>query len=135
MRRVIVETPYAGTTWWLAPLQRWINRRFARACLRDCWLRGEAPFASHLIYTQRGVLCDEKADERTRGIIAGLAWGELARATVVYLDRGISAGMRHGIRNAELDGRPIEYRWLQRRPADAEFFRAYDGHLPDGGEL
>jgi hypothetical protein len=109
MRIVVVESPFAGNF-----IQRWRNRRYARACLRDCLDRGEAPFASHLLYTQPGVLHDGDVAERARGIAAGLAWGEHADATVVYQDRGISAGMRAGITAAEQHRRPIEYRSLQR---------------------
>jgi hypothetical protein len=110
MRRVIVESPYAGNFF-----QRWLNRRYARRCLRDCIERGEAPFASHLLYTQRGVLRDHDAVERERGIAAGFAWGATADATVVYTDRGISNGMWTGISNAQNAGRPFEYRslWAQ----------------------
>jgi len=109
MRAVIVESPFAGNF-----IQRWLNRRYARACLRDCLNRGEAPFASHLLYTQPGVLRDSDPIERTHGIAAGLSWGERADATVVYQDRGISAGMRAGIAAAEQRQRPVEYRSLQR---------------------
>lgn len=65
--RVVVESPYAGD------VER--NLRYLRAALRDCLLRGEAPYASHAIYTQPGVLDDDIPSERTRGIHAGLAWG------------------------------------------------------------
>jgi len=55
MRRVIVESPFAGKPgwwqWWQR-WQRWRNRAYARRCLADCLARGEAPFASHLIYSQ-----------------------------------------------------------------------------------
>lgn len=104
MRRVIVESPYAGDVE--------ANRVYARAALRDCLLRGEAPLASHLLYTQPGVLDDLVPEERGLGIEAGLAWGECADATVVYLDRGISSGMRLGIAQAVDAGRPVEYRNL-----------------------
>ena len=114
MRRVIVESPYKGNL-----IQRWFNRRYARACLHDCLRRGEAPFASHLLYTQPGVLRDGVALEREQGIRAGLAWGEWAQATVVYTDRGISAGMRTGIARAHEIGRPVEYRRLVRPAHDA----------------
>jgi hypothetical protein len=110
MRRVIVETPYAGNLW-----QRWRNRRYARRCLHDCLRRGEAPFASHLLYTQPGVLRDGVALERKLGIEAGFAWGERADATVVYTDRGISRGMLAGIEAAERAGRPVERRRLKKR--------------------
>jgi hypothetical protein len=58
--------------------------------LRDSLLRGEAPIASHLLYTQPGVLRDNVAGEREQGIAAGLALGPVAEATVVYFDKGIS---------------------------------------------
>jgi hypothetical protein len=110
MRRVIVESPYAGNL-----IQRWLNRRYARHCLRDCLDRSESPFASHLLYTQPGVLHDGVAIERERGILAGMAWGEVADATVVYTDRGISSGMRLGMDAAGRAGRPVEMRSLKAR--------------------
>jgi len=107
MRRVIVETPYAGD------VKR--NTHYARLCLHDCLLRGEAPFASHLLYTQESVLDDNIPDERKLGILAGFAWGYVADATVVYTDYGISNGMKEGVKRAETDGRPVEYRQLFKR--------------------
>ena len=104
MRRVIVESPFAGDVD--------LNVRYARAALRDCLMRGEAPFASHLSYTQPGVLDDDIPEERALGIEAGLEWGFKAEATVVYTDLGISAGMRQGIDRARDEGRPIEMRSL-----------------------
>lgn len=104
MRRVILETPFAGD------VAR--NLRYARACARDCLLRGEAPFASHLIYTQPGVLDDDKLWDRHLGMTAGLAWGAAADATVVYGDLGVSRGMEVGIAAARAEGRPVEERVL-----------------------
>ncbi len=101
---VIVESPYAGD------IER--NVKYARACLHDCLSRGEAPFASHLLYTQPGVLDDNVPEERKRGIEAGLAWGEKAGKTVVYIDYGITKGMEMGIERAKNAGRPVEYRRL-----------------------
>jgi hypothetical protein len=43
-------------------------------------LRGEAPIASHLLYTQPGVLNDGVPAERAHGIEAGLAWLRAADA-------------------------------------------------------
>jgi hypothetical protein len=103
MRRVILESPFAGNVW-----TRWQNRRYARQCLRDSCLRGEAPLASHLLYTQ--ALDDSDLHERKIGIESGLAWGPVSDATVVYVDRGITSGMRLGIARAKSDGRTVEYR-------------------------
>lgn len=104
MRCVIVEAPYAGD------VER--NTHYARLCLHDCLLRDEAPFASHLLYTQESVLDDNIPDERKLDIFAGFAWGDVANTTVVYTDYGISNGMREGIKRAEAKGRPVEYRQL-----------------------
>ncbi len=49
------------------------------------------------------------------GIEAGLAWGLVADATVVYTDRGISSGMLTGVRRAGFAGRAVEYRTLNHR--------------------
>lgn len=104
MRLVIVESPYAGDVRG--------NIAYARACLRDSLRRGEAPIASHLLYTQDGVLDDTIASERQQGIEAGLAWRAVAEASVVYTDMGISQGMRYGIAACETAGVPVEYRSL-----------------------
>jgi hypothetical protein len=97
MRTVIVETPYGSPD----PAERERNRRYLRACLHDCFRRGEAPMASHAIYTQPGVLHDGVPEERNLGIAAGFDWRAGADATAVYIDRGVTEGMRHGIADAE----------------------------------
>jgi hypothetical protein len=113
MRLVIVESPYAAGTGIKGLVGRWLNRRYARACMRDCLVwHSEAPFASHLLYTQPGVLSDSNPIERQYGIDAGLDWGNQADASVVYIDRGISRGMKYGIAAATKAGRPVEYRSL-----------------------
>lgn len=97
---VILESPYAGD------IER--NTDYARKCMADCFKRGEAPFASHLLYTQ--CLDDNIPEERELGINAGLLWAKKADLTVVYTDYGISEGMKHGIMNAMYEGRTIDYR-------------------------
>lgn len=104
MRRVIIETPYAGD------VVR--NLRYLRACMRDCLNKGDAPFASYGLYTQEGVLDDTVPAEREHGIAAGFEWRKVAEATVVYTDLGISGGMQYGIAHAESLGQQIEYRSL-----------------------
>lgn len=101
---VILESPYAGDVEG--------NVRYARKCLRDSLLRGESPIASHLLYTQEGVLNDNIPEERNHGIDSGLAWLNVASKTVVYIDKGISKGMRYGIQAAKDRDIPIEFRHL-----------------------
>lgn len=104
MKLVIIESPYAGD------IER--NIIYARKCMHDCFKRGEAPFASHLLYTQEGILNDEINHERDLGIDAGLEWGKLAELTAVYIDYGITSGMQYGINEAIKAGRVVEYRIL-----------------------
>lgn len=99
---VVLESPYAG--------DRARNDRYLKQAMRDSLSRGEAPMASHMLYT--ACLDDTIPDERQLGIACGLAWGRWASATVVYRDLGISSGMRLGIDRAYADGRAVEYREL-----------------------
>lgn len=101
---VIIETPYAGD------IKR--NVAYARACMRDSLLRGEAPYASHLLYTQPGVFRDDDPSERRAGIEAGFAFRRAAKATAVYEDLGISPGMLEGIAHSEASGVEVVYRRL-----------------------
>ena len=104
MKLVIIESPFAGDIE--------TNVKFARACMRDSLGRGEAPFASHLLYTQEDILDDDIPEERRWGIEAGFAWGKKAEKTVVYTNLGISEGMEKGIRRAIEEEIEIEYREL-----------------------
>lgn len=85
MKCVILESPYAGDIE--------ANTLYARQCLHDCLRRGESPIASHLLFTQPGVLNDAIPSERRLGIEAGLVWLPRADYSVYYVDRGWSRGM------------------------------------------
>lgn len=105
MTRVVIESPYAGDVE--------ANLAYARKAMLDCLSRGEAPLASHLLYTQ--VLDDTIPEYRELGIEAGFAWNELADIVAVYTDRGISLGMYRGIQVATAHDIPVEYRQLEDR--------------------
>jgi hypothetical protein len=106
-----LESPWAGN------IER--NKIYAFNAMRDSLGRGEAPFASHLLYTL--MLNDDVPVERRIGIAAGLSWGVVAEATVVYTDYGITAGMQQGIDRAHAEGRPVEERrlWAERSLPEA----------------
>ena len=105
MRRVVLESPYAGDIE--------ANVKYAKRCMRDCLSRGESPIASHLLWTQEGLLDDGDHRERAIGIAAGHSWTVAAEAVVVYVDRGVSAGMKAGVREALAHGIPVEHRSLE----------------------
>jgi hypothetical protein len=102
--RVIVESPFAGGI---------ANVKYSRECIRDCLDRGESPFASHLLYTQKGVLNDAIPDERRRGIEAANGWLEVADYVAVYVDLGVTPGMVRGIVKATLHRKSIHLRWIK----------------------
>lgn len=107
MRRVILESPWAGN------IRK--HRNYARKAIRDCLKRGEAPIASHLLYTQPGILKDAIDAERAKGIQAGWAWMGVADAVVIYADYGFSRGMFAGMEAAAAAGTPIEIRYIFKR--------------------
>lgn len=105
MKLIIIESPYAGDVE--------ANIEYARKCVKDSLSKGEAPIASHLLYTQPGILDDDIPEERQWGIDAGLAWRRVADMTVVYTDKGITRGMEYGIALAQEEGNAVEYRTLE----------------------
>lgn len=82
-KRVVIESPYAGD------VER--NKQYALACMRHSLLKGESPLLSHMLYTQ--LLNDDVPAERTLGMLAGLAWVEVADIHAFYVDFGYSKGM------------------------------------------
>lgn len=114
MRLVVIEHPYAGDVE--------ANVAYAKRCMRDCLARGEAPYASALLFAQDGILDDLVPEQRSIGIHAGFAWGARADKVAIYIDRGISGGMRMGIRAALDRDACIEVRSLERDvPRDEAF--------------
>ena len=104
MRRVIIESPYAG--------EIEANVTYARRAVADSLALSEAPIASHLLYNQPGVLDDSSPGQRFLGITAGLAWRQVAELQVFYTDRGWSNGMIAALWQAIRESRPIELRAL-----------------------
>ena len=103
---VVVESPFS------APTNKEIIRNvyYAMLAVRDSLDKGEAPYASHLFFTQ--MLDDSLEYERMMGIDAGLVVASGARYTVVYADLGISSGMQYGIDAAAKLNRNIIKRYL-----------------------
>lgn len=100
MMRVVIVSPYAGD------VER--NVRYATACMRDSLRRGEAPFASHMLYPL--VLDDGVPDERELGIRAGNAWSWFGQLFAVYTDLGISPGMTADVEFTMRLQTPLVYR-------------------------
>lgn len=103
---VIVESPYGSQE------RRTIYRNilYARACMADALSRGEAAYASHLLYTQVWNDLDER--ERNLGIEAGHRFLLPASYLAFYDDFGFSSGMLSAHAKAIALGKPFEVRKL-----------------------
>lgn len=99
---VTIESPFAGNVEF--------NREYAKLAMKDSLMRGESPFLSHLLYTQ--VLDDDNPDQRLAGIEAGLEFQKVVDLVAVYVDLGVSSGMKVAIERAITNGVPIQYRHL-----------------------
>lgn len=108
LRRVVIESPYAGD------VDR--NVEYARRCVHHSIHQNEAPLASHLLYTQPGILNDNTPIERQVGMEAGWAWIRYSDALVAYCDYGITPGMQRAMEIAAYMGLPIERRNIGKNP-------------------
>lgn len=104
MKRVVVESPYAGDVQ--------ANLAYAIRAVRDSLNLGEAPFASHLLYTQPGLLDDNMPEERRQGLASGHAWTCVAHLSAFYTDRGWSPGMLQALAVCQESGWEVEFRAL-----------------------
>lgn len=125
---VIVESPYAPTEEQLKeanavfnikspnlkhdPVYKKLvnkNLEYARQCCHWVFEQSGVPFASHLFYTQEGMLDDTNKDERNKGIEAGFFIGGFAEKVCVFYDKGISKGMKLGVQKALERDQDIEF--------------------------
>jgi len=102
MKLVSIQSPYKGNTEQ--------NIAYARRALHNSILRGEAPFASHLLYTQ--VLRDDDPDERERALKCDHAFLVKCGLVAVYCDLGITEGMELAISKASELNILIEIRYI-----------------------
>lgn len=125
---VIVESPYAPTEEQLKeangvfdikspnlkfdPVYKKLvnkNLEYARQCCHWVFEQNGVPFASHLFYTQEGMLDDTNQEERKKGIEAGFFIGVFAEKVCVFYDKGISKGMKLGVQKALERDQDIEF--------------------------
>lgn len=109
MRIVIVESPFKPSDDTVAQYRGRYSRAellrqnlvYARLALLNALGRGEAPLASHLLYTQ---VWAESNDLREAGIKAGIEMYHRVDLSALYVDLGVSAGMKLGQEHASLIG-------------------------------
>lgn len=116
MIKTVIESPYAGDVE--------ANMEYLNSCIRHSLYSGEAPFASHLMYTT--ALCDKIPEERKLGIEAGFEWHSTAEKIVFYVDLGISRGMLLSYEK-NYKTRGITFRSLEEKTDKA--FSDVDAHM------
>lgn len=104
LRLVVIESPYAGEVD--------DNLSYLNRCIRECALRRDSAYASHLMLT--GALDDDDPEERALGIGLGLVFRRVADMRIFYIDRGWSRGMDAARRLYEREGLSFEVRILGR---------------------
>lgn len=102
MKFVVIESPYAGD------VEQ--NLTYLNLCILDCLVRGETPYASHLMLTK--ALDDLIPWQRKVGIEAGLAVRRIAKNRVFYTDLGWSNGMIAARAKYENEGLSFSHREL-----------------------
>lgn len=112
---VYIASPFRGET----TEETRQNLIYARLCMLDSLERGEAPYLSHLLYTQ---VWAETPALREAGLVAGDAWRSIADLVVVYTDLGLTEGMRRALEKAP-QGRSIGRRLRQARGYTIEGWR------------
>jgi hypothetical protein len=109
MKIVIVESPFKPSDDTVARYRGQYSRAellrqnlvYARLCLLNALGRGESPLVSHLLYTQ---VWGESNDLREAGIKAGIEMYQRADQAALYVDLGVSEGMKEGQAHAQLIG-------------------------------
>lgn len=121
MIKVNVESPCRGKVpdfvprWMRATVERVIrmrNHMYALDCMRDCLRRGEAPYASHVLFDVAGVLRDAVPHECEHGMACGDVWAWCADYHVFYCDHGMSPGMQRRWDECVQAGRTCVERYL-----------------------
>ena len=87
---VMVESPFAGDVL--------LNVKYAQLCMIDSLNRCEAPALTHLLYTQ--VLEDDSPVQREIGMECHSTWIEKVDIVAIYMDLGLTRGMRQAIEKA-----------------------------------
>jgi hypothetical protein len=93
--RVIIESPFDDMS-------------YLADCIHDCIVNhDESPVASYGLYTIT-------LNNRDLGKRTGFSWLEVADRVVVYIDQGVTEGMKLGIEKAESLGIPVEQRRVRK---------------------
>lgn len=104
---VLVLTP-----WESGPKGR--VRQYIRMCIRDCLVREEIPWASHVMFAWTEALYDDDPEQRAEGLAVAKQMSKRCDLIAVYSDLGVTSGMREVLTFAAFQGKKIEHRKIYR---------------------
>jgi hypothetical protein len=108
-----IESPYAAQSEDLMLT----HILYARMACSWAIKQGYSPYASHLLYTQPGILNDDKPEERALGFeLATAMVKKCADVSLFFMDLGESSGMKYGRELALKEGIPTEDVYLFLEP-------------------
>ncbi|HXJ94189.1 MAG TPA: hypothetical protein VMT20_15180 [Terriglobia bacterium] len=87
-------------------------KAYLRACIRDSLARDEIPWASHAMLAWTRALYEEDEEQRAEGILVSKKMIVKCELVAVYVDHGISAGMKEEEIYAKMHGKRVERRSL-----------------------
>lgn len=105
---VAIVSPYNSDT----EEGRRANLDYARAAAHDCLHRGEIPLALHLVLGDPSV--PETPEIRALALAGSFHLINAVDKVVIYLDRGISEGMRIEMYTAVHADKPVEHRIIDK---------------------
>lgn len=99
---------------------------YAKACVRNALLRGEAPFHVSALYLD----CVDVHDDAglAAAAIAAKKVTEMADRVAIYIDNGITDMVRSIVDHANSLHIPVSYRSLRRPDADLPVAHISEGH-------
>lgn len=101
MKRAYLISPYSGDT------ER--NVKYALKAMHHCFAIGYSPYASHIFLAASGCLDDNDPKDRDFGFQAGYAFLAVCEKAFVFMDLGVSRGMRADLDAARRLAIPIDY--------------------------
>lgn len=104
MKLVCIESPWAGLGGGREAAL------YLRRCIRDSLKRGELPLASHAVFCIAGGIDDNIPELRARGLSAAMRYILAADLVAVYVDHGISQGMKRALDFANANQKIIQAR-------------------------
>lgn len=104
MKVVVLLTPWEGFR------ERLRLKQYIRTCIRDCIVREELPWGPQVMLAWTEALYEDDPEQRREGIELGKQMVRRSDSVALYIDLGVSAGMREIANYAAFHSKPVDKR-------------------------